>query len=91
MSEDHSADKARLLAKVPADGSAVGNIALRGSLKWSEHRYWYVRDSLLEEGAIARAKGRGGAVRRVLHVDSTASPRAPSRVPRGHATMEAPS
>jgi hypothetical protein len=25
MSEDHSADRARLLALVPADGSAVGN------------------------------------------------------------------
>ena len=36
------------------------------SLKWSEHRYWYARDSLLEDGAIARAKGRGGAIRRVL-------------------------
>jgi hypothetical protein len=87
MSEDHSADKARLLAKVPADGSAVGNIALRGSLKWSEHRYWYVRDSLLEEGAIARAKGRGGAVRRVLHVDST-TPEAASEVTLvGEATL----
>jgi len=36
------------------------------SLKWSEHRYWYARDSLLEEGTITRARGRGGAVRRVL-------------------------
>jgi hypothetical protein len=71
MSEDHGADRARLLAHVPADGSAIGNIALRGSLKWSERRYWYARDSLLEEGTIARAKGRGGAVRRVLLEDST--------------------
>jgi hypothetical protein len=65
MSEDHDADRARLLSLVPADGSAIGNIALMRSLKWSEHRYWYARDSLLEEGTIARAKGRGGAVRRV--------------------------
>ena len=66
MSEDHSADRARLLALVPGDGSAIGNTALRRALKWSEHRYWYARDSLLEEGTITRARGRGGAVRRVL-------------------------
>jgi hypothetical protein len=65
MAEDHSADRARLLAKLPPDGSAMGNIALIRSLHWSEHRYWYVRDSLLEAGTIARAKGRGGAVRLV--------------------------
>jgi hypothetical protein len=72
MSEDHTADRARLLAIVPPDGSAIGNIALMRSLKWGEHRYWYARDSLLEEGAIARAKGRGGAIRRVLFEAGTA-------------------
>lgn len=69
MSEDHNADRARLLAHLPDDGSAIGNIALMRLLKWSEHRYWYTRDSLLEEGTIVRAKGRGGAVRRVLLED----------------------
>lgn len=72
MSEDHTADRARLLALVPADGSAIGNIALMRSLKWSEHRYWYARDFLLEEGTIARAKGRGGAIRRVSFEAGTA-------------------
>jgi hypothetical protein len=66
MSEDHSVDRARLLSHVPSDGSAVGNTALMRTLKWSEHRYWYARDSLLEEGKIVRARGRGGAVRRVV-------------------------
>ncbi len=33
------------------------------ALGWSEHRYWYARDSLLEAGTIARAKASGGAVR----------------------------
>jgi hypothetical protein len=56
----------RLLAHVPPDGSAVGNTALMRALGWSERRYWYTRDSLLEEGTITRARGRGGAVRRVL-------------------------
>lgn len=35
------------------------------ALGWNERRYWYARDSLLEEGVIARARGRGGAVRMV--------------------------
>ena len=70
MGEDHSADRARLLALVPADGSTVGNTALIRQLGWSENRYWYARDSLLEAGAIVRAKGRGGAVRRA-HPDES--------------------
>ena len=63
MSEDHSADRARLLAMVPTDGSTVGNTALIRQLGWAENRYWYARDSLLEAGVVVRAKGRGGAVR----------------------------
>jgi hypothetical protein len=35
------------------------------ALGWNERRYWYARDSLLEEGVIARARGRGGAIRMV--------------------------
>src|SRR5262245_47874552 len=70
MSEDHSADRTRLLALMPPDGTAIGNIALRRALEWSEHRYWYARDSLLEEGTIVRARGRGGAVRLVLPEES---------------------
>jgi hypothetical protein len=73
MSEDHSADRARLLEHVPSDGSAVGNTALIRALGWSEHRYWYARDCLLEEGTVARARGRGGAVRRVLPEEGAAS------------------
>src|ERR1019366_360259 len=59
MSDDHSADRARLLEHVPADGTAIGNTALMRALVWREHSYWYARDSLLEEGTIARARGRG--------------------------------
>ncbi len=71
MSEDHSADRTRLLNAVPADGSAVGNIALIRRLNWSEKRYWYARDYLLEAGVLVRAKGGGGAVRRAQVDDST--------------------
>jgi hypothetical protein len=75
VSEDHSADRARLLAHVPSDGSPIGNTSLMRTLGWSERRYWYTRDSLLEEGTISRARGRGGAVRRVLS-DEGANPSA---------------
>jgi hypothetical protein len=75
MSEDHSADRARRLAPVPADGSAIGNTTLIRQLGWAENRYWYARDSLLEAGVIVRAKGRGGAVRRA-HADETTAPAA---------------
>ena len=70
---DRSADRARLLALVPCDGSAVGNTALVRELGWAESRYWSVRDSLLEAGTIVRARGRGGAVRRA-HPDEDAGP-----------------
>jgi hypothetical protein len=70
MSEDHSADRAHLLALVPADGTAVGNISLIRQLGWTEKRYWYARDYLLEEGTLVRAKGGGGAVRRAHPDDS---------------------
>jgi hypothetical protein len=75
MGEDHSADRARLLALIPADGSAVGNTSLIRHLGWAENRYWYARDSLLEAGVIVRAKGRGGAVRRA-HPDEGTAPAA---------------
>jgi hypothetical protein len=87
MSEDHSADRVRLLALVPSDGSAVGNTALRRDLKWSEHRYWYARDSLLEEGTIVRAKGRGGAIRRVLLEEGGVSETAVEAELVGEATL----
>src|SRR6202007_762441 len=64
----HRVDGACLqLALVPVDGSTIGNTALMRTLHWAERRYWPwpVRDSLMEAGTITRAKGRGGAVRRV--------------------------
>lgn len=69
MSEDHSADRTRLLALVPADGPAVGNTALIRQLGWAENRYWYARDSLLEAGVLVRERPRrvsppGSPVRR---------------------------
>ena len=74
MSEDHSADRTRLLALVPADGTAVGNTALIRQLGWAENRYWYARDSLLNVSVPRSAReGRGGSVRRA-HPDEGAAP-----------------
>jgi len=73
MSEDHSADRARLLALVPVDGSAVGNTSLTRQLRWSADRYWSTRNALLEAGTIVRARGRGGAVRRLVPDESVIS------------------
>jgi len=73
MSEDHSADRVRLLALVPADGSTADNTALIRQLGWAGNRYWYARDSLLEAGVIVRGKGRGGAARRAHPDESTAT------------------
>jgi hypothetical protein len=87
MSEDHSADRTRLLALVPADGSAIGNTTLRRVLRWSEHHYWSIRNSLLEEGTIVRAKGRGGAVRRVLVEGGVVSETAAEAELVGEATL----
>jgi hypothetical protein len=70
VSGDHSADLESFLSLAPSDGSTIGNTALMRALGWDEHRYWGVRDSLLEAGIIARAKGRGGAVRQVLPKES---------------------
>jgi len=58
-----------MLAALPADGSAIGNIKLRNTLgeqlgsTLSETLYNRVRDDLIGEGVIASGKGRGGSVR----------------------------
>ena len=73
MSEDHSADRTRLLALVPADGTAVGSTALIRQLGWAENRYWYARDSLLEAGVSSAREAAAASVRRA-HPDEGAAP-----------------
>lgn len=55
-------DEAALLALVPQDGAAIGNISLRRSLRWSQARYDIARDGLIEKGVIGVGKGQGGSV-----------------------------
>jgi hypothetical protein len=55
-------DEDALLALVPEDGTAIGNISLRRSLRWSQSRYDLARDGLIEKGALGVGKGQGGSV-----------------------------
>jgi hypothetical protein len=76
MSEEHpltdadvAAFKAQLLASMPSHG-LVGNGALRRKLGWDDHRYWYIRDSLLQAGLVRTGRGKGGSVQRVIPIDN---------------------
>lgn len=61
------------LGLVPADGSAIGNQQLKklfmdaggSSAKVSEAKFDSLREALVEDGLLAKGKGRGGSVRRV--------------------------
>jgi type I restriction enzyme M protein len=57
-------DRDAFLAKVPADGSAIGNGSLRNALDWDEARYEAVRDALVAQRCLEKGRGRGGSVRR---------------------------
>ena len=60
---------AAILNRVPADGSTIGNQALQARLQkelgdaFSERDYWQARDGLIEQGVLAKGRGRGGSVR----------------------------
>lgn len=43
-------------------GGSVSNPTLRGSLDWSDEKYWRVHQSLWETGRIEKGRGRGGTV-----------------------------
>jgi type I restriction enzyme M protein len=58
------ADLAALLARVPADGSTIGNGSLREAMGWEEARYEAVRDALVAQHRLEKGRGRGGSVRR---------------------------
>ena len=54
-------DLSILLAHVPADGSTIGNGALRSALGWEETRYEAARDALVAQQRLV--KGSGDSVR----------------------------
>jgi hypothetical protein len=52
----------RLLALIPANGSPKGNIRLLRESGLAEDEYWPLRNKLIEQGKIGKARGMGGAV-----------------------------
>jgi adenine-specific DNA-methyltransferase len=59
-----------ILTLLPADGTAKGNLSLLASIKdqipdVTEEDYWLARDSLVDDGVIAKGRGRGGSVYRL--------------------------
>jgi hypothetical protein len=67
--------KQKLFDLTPQDGKTVSNATLRESLRGSfpteqftEEDYWDLRNSLIADGKLEKARGQGGSVRRVLTV-----------------------
>jgi hypothetical protein len=63
-----------LLALVPADGSAVGNLTLRSALatkvSCSDDEFQAAKRALVARGCLRKGKGRGGSVSRVVDVSA---------------------
>src|SRR5947209_11855064 len=64
-----------LLSLVPKSGESIGNVSLREELQTkirdfgddpTDEDYWFLRDSLIDEGLLEQGRGRGGSVHRVL-------------------------
>lgn len=72
MAHDIDALASAILTHVPEDGSSVGNGSLREAVSQhlgspvAEVAYAAARESLVGQGILAKGKGRGGSVRRVL-------------------------
>jgi adenine-specific DNA-methyltransferase len=60
MSTDEQ--KAKFLDTLESLGGSAGNASLRDVLGWQESTYERVKEALIEEGRIARGRGRGGSV-----------------------------
>lgn len=79
-----------LLSLLPADGTPVGNTALRRQIEArlategltaTEDDYWQAQAALLARGVVAKGQGRGGSVRRVPPVDEGFALEAPQPAP----------
>lgn len=95
MSGIHQCLKKTLLSLVPADGSAIGNTALRRAIEKhlaaegvaiSEADYWQAHGDLVASGALVKGQGRGGSMRRAdgaspgFSLEQQAAPRTGARV-----------
>jgi hypothetical protein len=66
-----SPDEQSLFDLIPADGTTIGNGRLQEYLRWSDKHYWPIRDALVDKDLVARGRGRGGTLRRILPVPET--------------------
>ncbi|WP_235864847.1 class I SAM-dependent DNA methyltransferase [Pseudothauera lacus] len=75
--------KRAMFSIVPADGSTIGNTALRREieallqsegLSIGEDDYWQAHGALVDEGVLLKGQGRGGSVRRAQATDAIAPP-----------------
>ena len=60
-----------ILSLTPEDGSSIGNGAMMGLLRervpgLSDEDYFAARDALVDDGLLAKGRGRGGSVMRVV-------------------------
>lgn len=75
--------KRAMFSIVPADGSTIGNTALRREieallqsegLSIGEDDYWQAHGALVADGVLLKGQGRGGSVRRAQATDAIAPP-----------------
>jgi hypothetical protein len=60
-----SLDATRILARLPLDGTAVGQLRLRGLVNLSNEEYRQALEELLHAGLVRLGRGRGGSVARL--------------------------
>ncbi len=78
---DLTDDEQSLLNVVPLEGGTIGNQRAQDALAWDDDRYWAARDGLVDKGLVARGRGRGGTIRRVIN-DVAVGDGAPSEQPQ---------
>ena len=79
--------KTRLHWLTPGDGKGIGNATLRERLKeefpddqFTDEDYWDLRNSLIADGLLEKARGKGGSVRRIPAVTEADATTTPERV-----------
>ncbi|WP_031553070.1 site-specific DNA-methyltransferase [Parvularcula oceani] len=87
-----------ILANIPEDGSSIGNGALMALLReqlpdLTDEDYEVARDALIDDGVLAKGRGRGGSVYRAdvedLELEPTEEP-APKAATKKKATKKKP-
>ena len=77
-----------LLARIPGDGTSVGNRALMEALGWDEDTYAVIRDGLIDDEVLLKGGGPGGTVRRAAPIAEPNEPKPQRRTERERVTRE---